>query len=192
MSRSDAPYHHGHLAQELERSALEVLAERGTSGVSLREVARRAGVSHNAPYHHFGDRQGLLKSVAARGLRDLLAAMTAGRDSATGPRGRLVAAGLAYVDFAIEQPGLFDVIFDPEICDPRAPNPVTGPFIEVTNAFLTDAVRELRPDSSQNRVDELTAAMWSLVHGFAALVPAGHLPREVVQGALEATLGLSD
>ncbi|KAB1649023.1 TetR/AcrR family transcriptional regulator [Pseudoclavibacter endophyticus] len=191
MSRSDAPYHHGRLAPVLEQAALEVLAERGTSGVSLREVARRAGVSHNAPYHHFGDRQGLLKSVAARGLRDLLAAMTAARDGATGARGRVAAVGLAYVDFAIDRPGLFDVIFDPEICDPREPNPVTGPFIEATEAFLREAVGELVPDADDARVEELAAALWSLVHGLAVLVAAGHLPREVVPGSLGSMLGLS-
>ena len=190
VSRSAAPYHHGDLAAALEAAAIELLADRSPSAVSLREVARRAGVSHNAPYHHFGDRQGLLKAVAARSLRDLLAAMRVAREGAESPRERLLAIGRAYVDFAIDHAGQFGVIFDPEICDPRDPNPVTAPLIAANDEFLADSVREVLPPATSDDVVRSTAAgLWATVHGLAALVSAGHLERDVVPPALESVLG---
>ena len=191
VSRPSGRYHHGDLAAELERAAIELLTEQSPSALSLREVARRAGVSHNAPYHHFGDRQGLLKAVAARSLRDLLAVMVAARDVARGPVDRLVAIGVAYVDFAIDHRGQFGVIFDPEICDPREPNPVTGPLIEANDDLLVETVRGvLLPEASEAEVRATSSALWSTVHGFAVLVADGHLAREAVRPGLEAVLRL--
>lgn len=191
MSKSSASYHHGDLAAALEQAALELLVEEGSPALSLRAVARRAGVSHNAPYHHFRDRQGLLKAVAARGLRELLAAMTAARREASAPRARLLAVGGAYVDFALEQRALFDIIFDPEICDPREPNPVTGPLIEANDEFLADTVSAALDPATPDDVRRATAAaLWAAVHGLAVLVSAQHLEPAVVRPALTALLEL--
>lgn len=190
MSRSAGAYHHGDLADALERAALEVLAEQPASSVSLREVARRAGVSHNAPYHHFGDRQGLLKAVAARGLRGLLAAMTAARDRAESPRARLIAIGRAYIDFAVDHAGQFDVIFDPEICDPREPNPVTAPLIAANDELLAESVRDVLVGRPEAEVKATAASLWGTVHGLALLVSQGHLERGIVAPALEGILRL--
>ncbi|WP_199849778.1 TetR/AcrR family transcriptional regulator [Blastococcus sp. Marseille-P5729] len=191
MSRSDAKaYHHGDLAATLERAAIALLGEKSASSLSLREVARKAGVSHNAPYHHFGDRQGLLKAVAARSLRDLFDAMMAARDAVTAPRERLLGAGQAYVQFAVEHPGQFDAIFDPEICDPREPNPVTAPFIEANDKLLRDAVSAALPAASDQQVEATASALWGTVHGLALLVSTGHLPIEVVRPGLESVLDL--
>ena len=95
MPKFSGQYHHGDLAAALEDAAIQLLAERGLTHISLREVARKAGVSHNAPYHHFGDKQGLLKAVTARSLENLLKAVAAGRDSTDTPYARLLAAGEA-------------------------------------------------------------------------------------------------
>ena len=190
MSRSSRAYHHGDLAAALESAAIELLAEQSATSLSLREVARRAGVSHNAPYHHFSDRQGLLKAVAARSLQDLLAAMLAARKVAATPRQQLVAIGAAYVDFAIEHPGQFGTIFDPEICDPREPSPVTAPLIEANDELLASVVRDVLPDAPEARVRSTAAGLWAVVHGLAILVAAGHLPRETVPPSLDAILDM--
>ncbi len=190
MSRSSRAYHHGDLAAALESAAIELLAEQSATSLSLREVARRAGVSHNAPYHHFSDRQGLLKAVAARSLQDLLAAMLAAREVAATPRQQLVAIGAAYVDFAIEHPGQFGTIFDPEICDPREPSPVTAPLIEANDELLASVVRDVLPDAPEARVRSTAAGLWAVVHGLAILVAAGHLPRETVRPSLDAILDM--
>lgn len=188
MSRSAGNYHHGDLAATLELATIELLSEKSASSLSLREVARRAGVSHNAPYHHFSDRQGLLKAVAARSLRDLLDAMVTARESASTPRDKLVAIGVAYIDFAIDHPGQFGTIFDPEICDPREPNPVTGPLIEANDELLASVVREAFPGRSEDEVRVTAAGLWGVVHGLATLIAPGHLPRETVPASLYAIL----
>ncbi|WP_150462349.1 TetR/AcrR family transcriptional regulator [Nesterenkonia ebinurensis] len=191
MSRSNVSYHHGNLAVALEEAALALLVEEGSSALSLRAVARRAGVSHNAPYHHFGDRQGLLKSVAARGLRDLLAAMVTARDSTSSPKQRLLAASFAYVDFASENRPLFELIFDPEICNPKEPNPVTGPLIEANDEFLAETVRAALPqETAETDVRTTAAALWGAVHGLAVLVSTQHLDASVVRPGLESLLEL--
>ena len=190
MSRSSRAYHHGDLAAALESAAIDLLAEQSAAGLSLREVARRAGVSHNAPYHLFSDRQGLLKAVAARSLRDLLAAMVEARAAASSPRQQLVAIGVAYVDFAIDHPGQFGTIFDPEICDPREPSPVTAPLIAANDELLASVVRDVLPEAPEEQVRATAAGLWSVVHGLATLVATGHLPRETVRPSLDAILDL--
>lgn len=191
VSRSNAPYHHGDLAATLVQAAVDLLTEQGTPGVSLRAVARRAGVSHNAPYHHFGDRQGLLKAVAARGLGDMLAAMVAARDRADSSRQRLVDVGVSYVDFAIEHPAVFEIIFDPAVCDPRDPSPVTRPLIEANDEFLNTTVREAFPaETPDDLIGATAAAVWGMVHGLAVLVSAGHLDPAVARPGLESLLSL--
>lgn len=122
MSRSSPTYHHGNLGPALEEAALGLLTEQSATSLSLREVARRAGVSHNAPYHHFGDRNGLLKRISERSMRRLVDAQVAARAAAAGPEARLIAVGLAYVTFAAEHPHAFAAVFDPEICAPASPH----------------------------------------------------------------------
>lgn len=186
-------YHHGDLAAALEAAALELLREQRASSLSLREVARRAGVSHNAPYHHFGDRRGLLRSIAAHGLRDLHAAMAAARDGAgSDPRDRLLAIGRAYVDFALERSGQFDAIFDPEICDPRDPDPAVAQLIAANDELIRDATRAMLPRASDDEVAAAAASLWGTVHGLSALVSAGHLPREVVPVGLASMLRIGE
>src|SRR6202158_6336655 len=103
MSRDT--YHHGDLKAVILSEAAKLVAERGADGVSLRELARAAGVSHAAPAHHFTDRRGLFTALATAGFRMLAAALTDARP-------RFVDAALAYVRFAIEHPGHYAVMFD--------------------------------------------------------------------------------
>src|SRR6201984_2405102 len=110
--RKPKPYHHGHLREALLQAAIRLIAEVGPAGFTLREVARRAGVSHNAPYRHFRDRDELLASVAAQGYRELAKAMTDAAARQTDALDALREAGLAYVSFALRRPEHFTVMFD--------------------------------------------------------------------------------
>src|ERR1700683_3545320 len=110
MPRSK-PYHHGNLRESLLEAALHLIAEVGPSGFNLREVARRAGVSHNAPYRHFRDKGQLMATVAAEGLRELKAAMVEGALTESTPVGKLKRAGYAYVAFALRRPEHFAALF---------------------------------------------------------------------------------
>lgn len=190
MSKFSGQYHHGNLAVALEDAAIQLLAERSLSQLSLREIARHAGVSHNAPYHHFGDKQGLLKAIAARSLKDLLAAMTAGSNIGTSARDRLLGAGMAYVSFAVDRPAQFAAIFDPEICDPTDPDPVTAPLVAANDEFLRTIVIEALPETDSAKQLTTANAMWGTLHGIAVLVSAKHLDREQVMPMLEVILEL--
>jgi AcrR family transcriptional regulator len=98
-------YHHGDLRRAMTAAAATAVAERGPAGLSLRELARIAGVSHAAPAHHFGDKAGVLTAVATEGYTLLADALNDAGDD-------LLAAGLAYVRFAVDHPGHFAVMFD--------------------------------------------------------------------------------
>ncbi|MGL5012504.1 MAG: TetR/AcrR family transcriptional regulator, partial [Paracoccaceae bacterium] len=107
MSR-EKPYHHGDLRAALLAAAEAELADHGIEAFSLRQVAKRAGVSHAAPAHHFGDANGLLTALAAEGFRQFAAAQAAREAQADkAPRAQMIAAGLGYVDFAMARPALF-------------------------------------------------------------------------------------
>src|SRR4029453_990303 len=110
---NDAPYHHGDLRDALLKAAERVLERDGLPGLTLRAVAREAGVSHAAPTHHFGDLTGLVSELAAIGYRQFSAAMMAGRASGTLQEQGLAAAK-AYVAFAQAHPGMYGLMFRAE------------------------------------------------------------------------------
>src|SRR6202048_2097948 len=115
MSTSSGPYHHGDLRAACLNAALELLEEGGSNPLSLRAVARRAGVSSAAPYRHYADRDALLSAVAAVGYRELAGYLAAAHPSPSTPED-LAAVAVAYVQFALEHPALFRTMFsDP--CD---------------------------------------------------------------------------
>ena len=116
MSRSPGGYHHGNLQAALEDAALDLLETTSAAKISLREVARRAGVSHNAPYHHFGDRAALLGALGVRGMADLLAVQEQAVAAADGTVAKVRALGLAYVRYAATHPQAFALVFDPDYC----------------------------------------------------------------------------
>lgn len=186
VSRSNGPYHHGKLAPALEEAALELLDRSSHTAVSLREVARIAGVSHSAPYHHFGDRTALLKRLAELSMGELIDAMRTAGDGAEHPHQRLVAVGTAYVEWAHRHPYRFGVIYDPEVCVPKHPTPEMAPLIVEIESLLDDAVAAARPELSGERLAAASAAAWATSHGLATLVVAGHIPAEAVGAALGA------
>ncbi|GGM62758.1 TetR family transcriptional regulator [Micromonospora sonchi] len=159
-------YHHGDLRRVLLAAAVEVIEESGSAALSLRDLARRAGVSHAAPAHHFGDRAGLLTALAVQGF-DLLAEAlhAAGTD--------LLDVGVAYVDFAVGHRAHFEVMFHPDLY--RADDPEIRAARARSGRALHAGVAALAQARPGTRQDDAMAA-WSIVHGFATLWLAGALP----------------
>jgi AcrR family transcriptional regulator len=164
------PYHHGDLRRALLETAVSVIAEVGPAAVSLRDVAGRAGVSHAAPRHHFGDKAGLLTAVAAEGYRSLAAALREAYEET----GSFLEVGVAYVRFAVEHRAFFEVMFRPELY--RAGDPDLVAAREAARSQLYG-----RLSGGEPGVDTLSAgvAAWSLVHGLATLWLNGNLPPEL-------------
>ncbi|GAA2174179.1 TetR/AcrR family transcriptional regulator [Agrococcus versicolor] len=190
MSRSEARYHHGDLAGALETAADGLLAERGAASLSLREVARRAGVSHNAPYHHFPDRLALLRRLGIRHMGRLLDAQRAARDGATDARSAFVAMGAAYVGYAHDHPHGFAVVFDPEVCEPGSTGQEMSALIAANEALIGEAIAAIAPDLSTAQREAAVVGAWGAAHGLAQLVAAGHVPVEAVRPAFEAYLAV--
>lgn len=171
-------YHHGDLRRALLEASLALVEESGIGALSLREVARKAGVSHNAPYHHFKDRGSLLAALSEEGFARLAAEMSAARAAAPDARARLQACGLAYVRFALKSAARFKLMFRPELSDSREvgtpPRASTGP-LEV----LTAAIGEAQQAGVAPAGDPMPLVLtcWSAVHGLASLWIDGPLAR---------------
>jgi AcrR family transcriptional regulator len=162
-------YHHGDLKAVILARAAELVAERGADGLSLRELARSAGVSHAAPAHHFVDRRGLFTALSAQGWRMLAAALAEARPDFTD-------AALAYVRFALDHPGHYSVMFDRALVDPDnaelvAAQAAAGDELSSGVATLVDQRAKEDPESA-------ALAAWSLVHGFAMLWLNGAIDAE--------------
>jgi AcrR family transcriptional regulator len=180
MERPRDGYHHGDLRAALIAAAEATLAETGVEGFSLRQVAKRVGVSHSAPAHHFGDTQGLLCALAAAGFRRLEAAMRARQAAASDdPRDRLLASGLGYLDFALSAPALFRLMFGSDRTKPERQTPELAEAGDACFAVLTDGVARLRGVSPFEDAGAMTDVVrcWSTVHGCAELMLSGRLPR---------------
>lgn len=188
MSRSVGGYHHGNLQAALEDAALDLLETTSAAKISLREVARRAGVSHNAPYHHFGDRAALLGALGVRGMAALLAAQEEAADAVDGTVAKVRALGLAYVTYAAAHPQGFALVFDPDYCAADDPSAEMAPLIARNEELLGGLVGQLVLEPGYEGRDPmaLSAALWSTVHGMAQLITLGHLPLEAAEPALDA------
>jgi AcrR family transcriptional regulator len=169
-------YHHGDLHRALIATALKLVEENDVAALTLREVARRAGVTHAAPYHHFKNKAALLAVLAEEGYRalyteQLQAAAKAGAD----PVARLQAIGLAYVRFAIHHPGHFRVMFRSDPADwSKYPSLVEA--LQLPLVLLTSTAEETkRTRKLTARPTELVLSSWSMVHGLATLWVDGPL-----------------
>src|SRR6478672_7060999 len=174
----DAPYHHGALHDALLEAAERVLERDGLSGLTLRAVAREAGVSHAAPTHHFGDLTGLLSELAAIGFRQFNAAMASSSYAATTPLEHALARPKAYVAYAQAHPGMYGIMFRTERLDYSRPS--LHEAAEASFAGLANAVGMMRQERISG--DALTlnqgaaiARAWSMVHGFTTLLLDGRL-----------------
>lgn len=177
-AKAETPYHHGALREALLQAAERVLERDGLAGLTLRAVAREAGVSHAAPTHHFGDLTGLLSELAAVGFRQFNAAMTASCDAATTPLEAALARPKAYVAYAQAHPGMYGIMFRSERLDYSRPS--LHEAAEASFAGLANAIGMMRQEQISG--DALTlnqgaaiARAWSMVHGFTMLLLDGRL-----------------
>ena len=165
------PYHHGDLRNALVGAAEAELAEHGIEGFTLRGCAKRAGVSHAAPAHHFGDAAGLLTAVAAAGFERFLTFQRQRQDGAPpDPSSQLVAAGLGYIDFATANPELFKLMFASsraDFSDPALRTSSAAAFEHLVHGV--GAVRGNDPRANPAAMTDVLAC-WSAVHGLANLL----------------------
>lgn len=163
-------YHHGDLPNALRRAAADVITERGLGGFSLREVARRAGVSHTAPLHHFGDVNGLLTSLAIEGFEYLLAETAAAVAEHAEPADQLLALGQAYVRVGAEHPAHCQVMFRSDLVDDDDER-----LHEIgwqAYAVLRDVVgRLLESEHIPVAVDDAAKLCWAAMEGLLVLHP---------------------
>lgn len=166
------PYHHGALREALLKAAAEELEASGIEAFSLRKVAKRAGVSHAAPAHHFGDANGLLTALAARGYRLFVHYMQRQEAQSDDPA---AASGLGYVDFAEEHTALFRLIFSsgrPSFDDPDLQEASFAAFAHLCG--LIEARVGASPFTDENAMGD-AIALWSMAHGLADLLASGRL-----------------
>lgn len=174
---SNKDYHHGDLRNALLVVAEDLLRQRGVAGISLREVAKQAGVSHTAPYRHFRDKEQLLQALAAVGYSRLAAALQGIRDEyEKQPETALKKGGEAYVELAVSHPQLTQLMFGGVLSRDEV-SPELAEFGDAAfNALLS--LVDLGIAQKLYRIDDrmtIALAAWSMVHGLSMLVIAGQL-----------------
>ena len=172
------PYHHGDLRNALIQAGLAILAEEGVDALTLRAVARRAGVSHAAPYRHFTDKEALLAAIAVQGFEMLAAAVYAAADRRpSDPAAQLEEASWAYVQFALAHPAHLRVMFGGLISTPTA-----HPGLRIAGATAFKRLVDIVQAGQQAGVivdgtpEQLALTAWALVHGLAVLSIEHQIP----------------
>lgn len=177
-TKPEGAYHHGNLRSALLDAALAVLTDKGVTGFSLRETARRAGVTPSAPKHHFTDTRGLLTALATIAFHDLADRLEAADRTWTNQAESIVAQGEAYLAFALDQRALFELMWQAAMLD------LTNAdlLVEKNRAFAV-LDRRVRGEDSEDieqsdpRMAQ-TFACWSIVHGFAHMAIEGNFGLE--------------
>ena len=167
-------YHHGDLRTALIAKARAIVESDGPNAVSLRGVAKAAGVSQAAPYHHFKDKHSLLAAVAAEGFDELTNCMTERAHAQSKPIDQLRALGAGYAAYAVANPSLFKLMQGP-IFQGENVDDALRKAREASAAPLVAAVSACLPGASQKQIMTACAAAWSLVHGMATLIADGRL-----------------
>lgn len=163
-------YHHGDLRRALLDAAIEEIETVGVNALSLRELARRTGVSHAAPTHHFGDKTGLFTALAAEGFRLLHERTSPGLAHPDA----LVRAGIGYLGFAVGHPAHFTVMYQARLLNLSDPELIRES--SVASDVLRDAVKRATGVKREPTLTEQTTAAWALVHGLSTLWISGNLP----------------
>ena len=179
-------YHHGDLPRALLDAALNIVETKGREALTLRAVARLAGVSQAAPYRHFANKEALLAGVAEEGFRSLMSAM---RESVQAcddiPLARLRAVGIGYVTFATSHPSHFRVMFGRDLAD-RSAFPTLRQVASDTLGMVVDAIADCQRAGlvrSEEPAADLALTAWSSVHGLSALLVEGVLDRPAAEVA---------
>ena len=167
------PYHHRRLREAVIEAALAEIQAVGAARISMREIARRAGVSHAAPAHHFGDKRGIFTAIATEGFRLL----RQGNEPSIGEPAALLRGGLGYISFAVNHPAHFEVMFRPDLYDNEDEElrAARDKAFEVLYMAVEQGLGSDDPDA----VLGTSMAAWSLVHGFSALLLGGNFPAEL-------------
>ena len=198
----ERPYHHGDLHRAIVTAALQVLSKTQSTEFSLRELARRAGVSHNAPYKHFADKRKLLAAVSAVGFELLAKRMTEAMQGLTNPRARLSALAREYVRHGVENPALYRLMFGGYLTDPDDGRPaIETAAAEQTKLLLAESIMDgalgrTIPSTARNerKIAGAILIFWSQMHGLTLLLvdqlvgPNGksdELSESVLQGMLD-------
>ncbi len=173
-------YHHGDLKNTLIQAGIEILAEEGVGGLSLRKVAQKAGVSHNAPYFHFADKQALIAAISTEGYRTLYEQLVLIRVTHQADAQRqLVEAAFMYLRFAQNKPAHFKVTFSnavereeayPDLV--AAADNLLGELIKIVDACQKAGILHPAP------VGAMAVSVWSAVHGFTSLFIDGQSMHE--------------
>ncbi|MEM7029192.1 MAG: TetR/AcrR family transcriptional regulator [Chloroflexota bacterium] len=179
-------YHHGSLRQELIEAGLAILEEENTRALTLRSVAKRAQVSHAAPYRHFADKTALLSAIAEQGFQelgnDMQAAFTAYPDD---PRQCLIEIGKQYVAFGVNHPAQLSLMFSDLLTQGK--DEALGKAASYTFELLTDAVRQAQQANviKSGDTQPIATSIWAMVHGLAMLIKEGFLVHDDLSQSLD-------
>lgn len=179
-----APVDSAGLRQRILDASVSLIEKEGLVALSLREVARRAGVSHQAPYHHFPDREAILAAIAEEGFTELKARIERSQRAARTPGERMAACGEQYVRFACEHPAHFRVMFRPELVDvgrfASLECQADGAFAQLVR-LVDGVIADGLADPAER--DAVVSFAWSLSHGLASLLLDGPLAKKVPSSA---------
>lgn len=186
MAKAQSSYHHGDLRSAILEAALEIINERGPQALSIREVARRTNVSHNAPYGHFASKDALIIAVVERGFA-LLQETVERLKAASEPdvTSQFAATGIAYVEFAFKYPAYYRVMFSGDLLTMSQPLQQTS---ETMFQTLVNDIEDCRKIGIVRDGDSrmMAAALWSTLHGFISLANENRLPFSELGPSMEA------
>ena len=179
------PYHHGDLKNALIKAGMEILASEGLGGLSLRKVAKQAGVSHAAPYAHFKDKQALIAAISAEGFKQLHSQIESVKGTyQTDPETLLIETAWAYVQFALHAPDRFKLMFSSALeKEKEYPD-----FVETSQKNFRQVVEIVEICQGANILksgdSELVAlSLWGTVHGFISLLLEGQISHRILEKA---------
>lgn len=181
-----AKYHHGDLKRALTDAALQLVKEKGPKGFTLREVARRAGVSAAAPYRHFADKSQLLAAAAAQGFAQLHDALNASVAANPDLSDQALAMGKAYVRWAITHPDYYQVMFGSELDKTESPEVLTAgerAFNDLLDTIVRCQQADVLPPGDAH---EIAGPIWSLLHGISMLTIGSDLTHVGIDEETEA------
>jgi AcrR family transcriptional regulator len=170
-------YHHGDLKNALIKVGIQILSKEGLGGLSLRRVAKKAGVSHTAPYAHFADKQALIAAISTEGYHQLYVQLTAAVETNhVNPQNMLVEVGWAYVQFALKDPELFKVMFS-GVIEQEKDYPDFREISQKNFQLLLGIIKTYQETGllAPEPVDLVAVRLWSVVHGFIMLLLEGQI-----------------
>ncbi len=180
---ADTPYHHGDLKNALIKAGVEILAEEGLGALSLRKVAKQAGVSHAAPYSHFADKQALIAAISTEGFKQLYvqikSVLAAYKDD---PENLLIETAWTYLQFALNEPDRFKLMFS-SVLEKEKEYP---DFVEISQKNFSQIVEivEICQQAGvlkQGAPDLIALSLWGTVHGFTSLLLEGQISHTVLE-----------